>query len=80
MPAEDAVAARRMRAQITRRYVDASMLHVRVVHGTVYIQGIVRPLRTHKDIDMDQEIEMICRILRGQPGVREVVWEASQRI
>jgi hypothetical protein len=68
-----------MRAQVTRRMVDASQLHIRVVHGTVYVQGILRKLRSYPDVDLDQEIETISHALRLQPGIREVIWEASNR-
>ncbi len=79
MPAEDIAATRRIRAQITRRTVDSSMLNVRVVHGVVYVQGIIRKLRSYPNIDLEQETETICHILRLQPGVRDVIWEASIR-
>ncbi len=79
MPAEDAEATRMVRAQITRRYVDSSQLDVRVIHGTVYLRGVLRPLRTHRDIDLQKEMETISHILRQKPGIRKVVWEATIR-
>jgi osmotically-inducible protein OsmY len=79
MPAEDPETTRRVRAQITRRYVDSSQLDVRVMHGTVYLRGVLRQLRTHREVDLEKEMETISHVLRQQPGVRDVVWEATLR-
>ncbi len=79
MPANDAEATRSVRAQITRRYVDSSLLEVRVMHGVVYLRGILAKLRSHPDIDLEHDKEVIAHCLRGQHGIREVIWEASLR-
>lgn len=79
MPTEDPETTRRVRAQITRRYVDSSQLDVRVIHGTVYLGGVLRQLRTHKEVDLEKEMETISHVLRQQPGIRDVIWEAAIR-
>lgn len=79
MPANDAEAVRRVRAEIGRRYVDSSMVEVRVVGGIVHLTGILRPLRGHPDVDLKLEMDHIADILRQRPGIREVLWEVSVR-
>ena len=76
---DDAAHTRLVRGQIARRYVDTSMLDIRVSHGVVHLTGVIRALRTHKDMDMKKEMDLISTILRGKHGIRDVVWEITQR-
>jgi hypothetical protein len=78
MAVEDAAATRMVRGQIARRYVDASMVDVRVTHGVCYLRGVLRILRTHPEIDLTKEMEHITTILRGK-GIRDVIWEVTLR-
>lgn len=68
-----------VRSQIARRYIDSSNLDVRVIHGTVHLRGVIRVLRSHASLDLNKEMDLITTILRGKPGVREVIWEVTQR-
>ena len=79
MPAIDVDATRAVRAQITRRYVDASQLDVRVMHGVVYLRGELGHLQSHPEISLEHEKEVIAHSLRGRNGIREVIWEAVLR-
>ena len=79
MPAIDVDATRAVRAQITRRYVDSTQLDVRVMHGVVYLRGELRLLKSHPDISLEHEKEVIAHSLRGRNGIREVIWEAILR-
>ncbi|MDW8206958.1 MAG: BON domain-containing protein [Chloroherpetonaceae bacterium] len=71
--------AKKVRAQIARRYIDSSLLNISVFGGSVHLVGAIRTLRTHPDIDMKAEMETISQILRTIPGVRDVVWDVSIR-
>lgn len=79
MPAYDAEATRSVRAQITRRYVDSSLLDIRVMHGVVYLRSELSHLRSHPDISLEHEKEVIAHSLRGRNGIREVIWEVKLR-
>ncbi len=68
-----------VRSQIGKRYVDSSLLDIRVSHGIVYLRGVLRTLRTHANLDLAKEMEVISTVLRSKPGVREVVWETTIR-
>jgi hypothetical protein len=79
VPKEDKEAVKKVRSQIGRRYVDASLLTVNVVGGVVHLTGVIAKLRTHPDIELREEMERISHILRQQPGIRDVVWDVTQR-
>ena len=79
MAAEDGYNSRQVHREISRRYIDASMLDVRVIHGVAYLRGVLRHLRTHPDVDLEAEAEIIRKILRRNPAIRDVVWEVQYR-
>ena len=79
MANEDAATTRMVRGQIARRYIDASLLDIRVTHGVVYFRRVIRRLRTHADMDLVKEMEIISTILRQKSGIRDVIWEITQR-
>jgi hypothetical protein len=79
MAKDDAASTRMVRSQIARRYIDASLLDIRVTHGVVYLRGVIRTIRTHADMDLQKEMEIISTILRQKQGIRDVIWEVSQR-
>lgn len=76
MPAEDAQMTRMVQREISRRYIDASRLDVKAMHGVVYLRGMVTGLRGH-DVDLHHELQVINRVLRSKPGIREVVMEVE---
>ena len=72
-------ATRKVRAQIARRYVDSSMMTVSVIGGNVHISGVISVLRSHPNLDLKAEMMQISTILRTIPGIRDVVWDVTQR-
>ena len=70
---------KKVRSQIARRYIDASLLNISVVGSSVHLTGVIRILRTHPEVDLKAEMDKISQILRTLPGVRDVVWDVSQR-
>ncbi len=77
MPVEDARTLRSVQRELVKRYVDCSRLDIRIMHGVCYMRGEVYRLRTHPEIDLDSEIELIRRLVRSQDGVRELIWEVK---
>lgn len=76
---EEANEQRRMvRAQINRRYIDASLLNISVIGGVVYLTGVIKALRTHPDVNLKEEMETISKVLR-QSGMRDVTWDVNLR-
>lgn len=79
MPAINKEAMLKVRSLVNRRYVDASMLNIHVIGGTVHFTGVLRHLRDHPEIDLRAEIEHLTHIIRQQPGFREVIWDVTIR-
>ncbi len=73
----DAETTRLVMRELNRRCVDWSMMDVRVIHGVVYMRGIMRKLRSHPNVDLEKEADIIRKILRQRPGIREIVWEVA---
>lgn len=78
MPLEDVETRRMVLREINKRHLDTSLMDVHVMHGVVYIRGTVRGIRGH-NVDVKQELEIIRRILRQKPGIRDVVIDAIVR-
>ncbi len=77
MPSTDIQTTRIVRTQVTRRYIDASMLDVRVMHGIVYMRGELACLRSHPEVNLEHEKDVITHILRSRPEIRDVIWELN---
>lgn len=78
MPLEDTEMRRQLMHEVAKRPIDYSLLDLHVVHGTVYLRGVVRKLRGY-DADPAKEIEHLCRVFRQKPGVRQVINEVTVR-
>jgi hypothetical protein len=76
--AEDKQLSIRMRSEITRRPIDSGQLLIRVSHGVVHINGIVKNIRGH-NVDLKKEMEHIATVLRGKSGIRDVVIDVMYR-
>lgn len=73
----DAESTRMVQRELNRRYIDWSQIDVRVIHGVVYLRGIMRRLRDHPEVDLEKESEIIRKILRQKEGIREIIWEVG---
>ena len=78
MPAEDATMTRLVRREVSRRYIDATRLDIKAMHGVVYLRGSIARLRGH-DVDLKKELEVIHRVLRGKSGIRDVIIDVTIR-
>ncbi len=78
MPTSDSETTRMVHREITRRFINAAGLDVKSTHGVVYLRGYIQALRGH-DIDLKHELEVIHRILRTKPGIREVIIDVDVR-
>jgi hypothetical protein len=79
MAVEDAYQTRMVQHELSRRCVDMSLVDVRVIHGVCYLRGIMKRLRSHPEVDLEHEAEVIRKILRQRVGIRDVVWEVQTR-
>lgn len=79
MAVEDAYQTRMVQHELSRRSVDLSLVDVRVIHGVCYLRGVMKRLRSHPEVDLEHEAEVIRKILRQRVGIRDVVWEVQTR-
>jgi osmotically-inducible protein OsmY len=79
MALEDAYQTRAVKHELTRRNVDLSGVDVRVFHGVCYISGTMSKFRSHPEVDLDHEAEVIRKVIRGIRGIRDVVWEVRNK-
>ncbi|MCS6919878.1 MAG: BON domain-containing protein [Fimbriimonadales bacterium] len=78
MALADVETRRMVLREISKRHVDSSRLDVQVFHGVVYLRGTVSGMRGH-NVDIKAEMEVIRRILRQRPGIRDVVLDVIYR-
>ena len=79
MALEDAYQTRQVQHELTRRNVDMSEVDVRVIHGICYLRGTMTKFRSHPEVDLDHEAEVIRKVIRGLRGIRDVVWEVRNK-
>lgn len=73
MSLADSAMTRDVLRDIAKHPVDASELQVHVQHGVIYMTGRIGRIRGHfQDIDLTEELNMIVRVLRHKPGIRDV--------
>ena len=78
MPAEDSSMTRLVQREVSRRYIDATRLDVKAIHGVIYLRGSIARIRGH-DVDLKKELEIIHRVLRGKTGIRDVIIDVTFR-
>ncbi len=75
MALEDARMTRNIQREVSRRYIDATRLDVRVIHGVCYFRGSISALRTHPEVNLEHESEIIRKIIHQHSGIKSVVWD-----
>jgi len=75
---EDIEAMRLVRKELARRPIDLTLAQIFISHGIVRVGGQVRAMRGH-EMDLKAELELIAKILRTKPGIRDVVIDAILR-
>ena len=76
---KDVIALRYARSELSRRCIDISRADVRMAHGVLHIRGDLTPLPNCTFSDLKTEVELIARVLRQKPEIREVILEVSYR-
>lgn len=75
---EDLEGGRAVRKELARRPIDMTHAQIYISHGVVRISGQVRAMRGH-EMDLRAEMEMIAKVLRQKPGIRDVILECIMR-
>jgi hypothetical protein len=75
---EDIEGVREVRKELARRPVDTSLLMITYHHGVVRFTGQVKAMRGH-ELDLRAEMELIAKVLRTKPMIKDVVIECILR-
>jgi hypothetical protein len=70
---QDVEATRLAKREFTRHSIDTSLADIRVMHGTVYFRGTLKPDGVSLIPDLREEVERIARMIKGHSGVREII-------
>ena len=75
--AKDVRGLRVARTELTKRGIDIGRCDMRVLHGTLYIKGMVSITRGVVIKDLRLEMEHIGRLLRQKPDIKDVVLDCQ---
>lgn len=75
----DVSATKVARSMFSRRGIDTSRADLRVMHGVAYLRGTVSAVRGAGVGDLKAECELIARLLRQKPEIRDVVLDVTYR-
>jgi hypothetical protein len=67
------------RAEMAKRGVDVTLADLRCMHGILYIRGTVKAYRNSNITDIKSEMELIGRVLRQKPEIKDVILECAYR-
>ncbi|HMS54886.1 MAG TPA: hypothetical protein PKA27_05755 [Fimbriimonadaceae bacterium] len=76
---KDVAGTKIVRSIFARRGIDTSRADLRVMHGVAYIRGTVTAIRGSGVTDVKAECEIIARVLRQKPEIRDVVLDCTFR-
>ncbi len=74
----DVAATKIARREFNKRHLDTTMADIRASHGVVYVRGVIKPIRGGAT-DIKAECELIARVLRVKPEIRDVVLDCVYR-
>ena len=78
MSIADSMVMREVMRDIGKHPVDSSGLVVHVTNGVIHLTGKLDKLRGYyEDTDLQGELNMIMRLLRQKPGIRDVICEVE---
>ncbi|NLN76137.1 MAG: BON domain-containing protein [Armatimonadetes bacterium] len=78
MSVVDSAMTREVLRDISKRPLDISRLNVHVMRGVVHLTGRVDKVRGNAGfLDLQEEMNIVVRILRQKPGVRDVCCEVD---
>lgn len=73
----DRQATKIVRAAFARRGIYTGLADVRVMHGIAIIRGTVTAAPGHKFADLKVELELLAKVLRSKPEIRDVVFDCN---
>ena len=70
---------RATRVEFSKRGIEIGRADIRISHGTLHIGGSLSMMRGAAAVDLKSEVELIGRILRQRPDIKNVVIDCQYR-
>jgi len=77
--AKDVRGLRLSRTELTKRGIDIGRADLRMHHGILHIKGQVSVMKGSSIKDLKLELDLIARILRQKPDIKDVVVDCMIR-
>ncbi|MBS1709183.1 MAG: hypothetical protein JSS65_10750 [Armatimonadetes bacterium] len=74
----DVAANKMLRQEFSKRMMDVTRADLRVTHGVAYIRGAIGVIKGGPP-DVRKECELIAKVLRTKPGIKDVVIDCTFR-
>jgi hypothetical protein len=74
---EDIRNRKRIRSEFVKRSLDITGMDLQVLHGTVYVRGVIRGLKG--GLGANKELELVVTAIRQLNLAREVIIQATVR-
>lgn len=74
----DVAATKLLRQEFSKRGLDTTRADLRVTHGVAYIRGSIGTIKGGPQ-DVRAEIELITKVLRTRPQIKDVVVDCTMR-
>ena len=75
---EDIRNRKRVRSEFVKRSMDITGLDIQVIHGIVYLRGVIKPMRGGIQ-DLRSEVQLIANNLRQLGLAKDVVIDCTFR-
>ena len=69
---------KRIRSEFTKRLMDITAMDLQVLHGVVYLRGIVRPVKGGV-ADLKSEVALIAQIIKQAGLAKDVIIDCQFR-
>lgn len=74
----DVAGTKALRQELSKRGLDTTRADMRVTHGVAYIRGSVGTIKGGPQ-DVRAELEIIAKVLRTRPQIKDVIIDCTMR-
>jgi hypothetical protein len=77
--AKSARGLRSTRVEFSKRGIEIGRADLTIVHGTLYIRGLVSVIRGAKILDLRSEVDVVAKVMRQKPEIKNVIVDCQYR-
>ena len=75
---EDVRVKKKLRSEFNKRMVDITGLDIQVMHGVVYLRGVLKPIKGGPE-NLRSEVDTIGKLLKSSTHIKDVVVDCAFR-